>query len=48
MYVSSSVIFVLLMRLRSGNGEIDFEEFLALMTSTEKYLEALGGKCTLE
>ena len=27
-----------------GNGEVDFEEFLALMTSTEKYLEALGGE----
>lgn len=26
-----------------GNGEIDFEEFLTLMTSTEKYLEALEG-----
>ena len=26
-----------------GNGEIDFEEFLALMTSTEKYLETLKG-----
>ena len=25
-----------------GNGEVDFEEFLALMTSTEKYLEALS------
>jgi calmodulin len=27
-----------------GNGEVDFEEFLTLMTSTEKYLEALGGE----
>ena len=24
-----------------GNGEIDFDEFLALMTSTEKYLETV-------
>ena len=28
----------------TGNGEIDFEEFLTLMTSTEKYLEGLRGK----
>ena len=27
----------------SGNGEIDFEEFLTLMTSTEKFLENLRG-----
>lgn len=27
-----------------GNGEIDFEEFLSLMTSTEKYLATLRGK----
>lgn len=27
-----------------GNGEIDFEEFLTLMTSTEKFLENLRGK----
>ena len=30
--------------LLTGNGEIDFEEFLTLMTSTEKYLAALDGK----
>ena len=29
-----------------GNGEIDFDEFLTLMTSTERYLEDLRGKCT--
>ena len=28
----------------SGNGEIDFEEFLTLMTSTEKFLENLRGE----
>lgn len=27
----------------AGNGEIDFEEFLTLMTSTEKFLENLRG-----
>jgi Ca2+-binding EF-hand superfamily protein len=26
--------------LSIGNGEIDFDEFLALMTSTEKHFEA--------
>ena len=26
-----------------GNGEIDFEEFLSLMTSTEKFLATLRG-----
>ena len=26
-----------------GNGEIDFDEFLSLMTSTEKYLATLRG-----
>ena len=33
-----------------GNGEIDFEEFLTLMTSTEKFLENLRGKycCNLQ
>ena len=30
-----------------GNGEIDFEEFLTLMTSTEKYLATLKGTAEL-
>lgn len=28
----------------TGNGEIDFTEFLTLMTSTERYLETLRGE----
>lgn len=31
----------------AGNGEIDFDEFLTLMTSTEKFLENLRGKSLL-
>ncbi len=30
--------------LAIGNGEIDFTEFLTLMTSTERYLETLRGE----
>ena len=26
----------------SGNGEIDFDEFLLLMTNTERFIESLG------
>ena len=32
------------MYTHTGNGEIDFTEFLSLMTSTEKYLETLRGE----
>ena len=28
--------------LFAGNGEIDFQEFLNLMTNTERFLEGLG------
>lgn len=37
------VMFTDYMCACAGNGEIDFEEFLTLMTSTEKFLENIRG-----